>query len=90
MLYNPRWEETKSISKVLLAAADYMERHGHCPNFSEDPEGRVCIFGAIAKVSTAPVDIDQLRVLLGGSIVHYNETHTGPEIVAKLRDIAHV
>ena len=37
-------------SRVLLDAADYMEKHGFCKNTLEDDHGRVCVLGAINAV----------------------------------------
>jgi predicted molibdopterin-dependent oxidoreductase YjgC len=101
VLFDPKWEvkvdpndpkwgvKPKTFSQVLLAAADYMERHGHCANTFEDTEGRVCIFGAIANVGgDAQIAWQKLSEAGIKSVVEFNETHTKAEIVAKLREIA--
>lgn len=49
MLHNPRNDYTLE-GKLLLDAADYMDQHGHCKYMTWDPEGRVCLAGALIKV----------------------------------------
>ena len=43
-----------AIGQILLEAADYMEAHGHCKNTRYDPDGRVCLNGAIMAVRPPP------------------------------------
>jgi hypothetical protein len=40
-----------AIDRTILAAADYMQAHGWCRWKLEDSKGRVCISGALDKVS---------------------------------------
>lgn len=35
---------------LLLKAAEYMEKHGHCKKTPVDDNGQVCMLGAIGKV----------------------------------------
>src|SRR5262245_4985809 len=90
MLYDPKWGKPRTFSEVLLAAADYMERHGHCPNSMTDAKGQVCILGAIDKVGGGlkAATIDALYAAGMRGIVEFNETHTKAEVVAKLREVA--
>jgi hypothetical protein len=40
-----------AIDRTILAAADYLQAHGWCRWKLEDSKGRVCISGALDKVS---------------------------------------
>lgn len=53
MLHNPRNDYTLE-GRLLLDAADYMDQHGHCKYMTWDPEGRVCLAGALIKVGSGP------------------------------------
>lgn len=47
MLAKPKLDQ---ISLNILAAADYMEKNGHCAFTREDEDGSVCALGAIDKI----------------------------------------
>ena len=38
------------VSRVLLDAADYIEKHGHCKGMSRRRDGAVCVAGSISVV----------------------------------------
>lgn len=75
-------------AKILLDAADYMEKHGHCKNVLEDKDGRVCLWGAINRVTCGTNDdlsrvdnLDRLKPVseylgipydLGVAIINWN------------------
>lgn len=52
MLWDPK-KDLSQTSQDLLAAADYIERHGWCQGKMIDKDGRVCVVGALASVITA-------------------------------------
>lgn len=90
MLFKPSWEyksEIRMFPQLLLDAADYMEKHGQCKNTAMDAEGRVCILGAIAQVGgCASEAFDILSKFM--DVLNYNATHTGEQVVAKLREVS--
>lgn len=51
-------------TKLLLDAADYMEKHGHCKSRLRDDEGRVCLWGAINAVTGAKDYVAHLQLNL--------------------------
>lgn len=38
------------VGQTLRQAADYLEEHGHCKGTFMDPQGRVCLYGALNMV----------------------------------------
>lgn len=61
MLYDPKWnakKRQKAISKIYLAAADAIQERGHCAMDLRNPDGAMCLFGALNFV----INGDALRV----------------------------
>lgn len=79
------------ISKSLLDAADYIEKHGHCKFTIEDREGRVCAMGVLNKVRAANGSSARLYKFIGcDSIVNWNNRpeRTPEEVIAAFRGAA--
>ena len=55
----------QTISQTFLAAASYIETHGWCQNEFETPDGRVCLYGALAKVTSSLEDRYRAALRLG-------------------------
>jgi len=92
-------QTTKTLEpwrQLLLDAADYMEVHGHCINVSQNDKGAVCIIGALDAVKTSSCWSDGLfamdgflrRTTIYRSSEDFNDTHTGPEVIAAMRACA--
>jgi hypothetical protein len=64
-----------AIDKIIIAAADYVQAHGWCRWQSEDSRGRVCISGALGRVSVP------LYPLYGKAIKRI-EDHHGVHLVS--------
>jgi hypothetical protein len=47
-------ETLRRISDYLVAAGDYMAEHHKCAGVAGTPDGRVCAWGAICKVTPVP------------------------------------
>lgn len=48
MLYNKNWNRNqKPAARLLLEAADLIERHGHTKNQLYDDKGSLCFLGAL-------------------------------------------
>jgi hypothetical protein len=62
-----------AIDKTIIAAADYMQVHGWCRWIMEDARGRVCISGALDKVSIP---------LLSNKAIKRIEDHHGVHLVS--------
>ena len=107
MLYDPKWEvqvETKPIEpwrRILLNAADFMERRGHVKGSLCDDDGRVCVIAAINFVDygayhwgidsdASTIAWDRLCKHIGGSPIAFNNSpdRTGAEIIATMRACA--
>ncbi len=96
MLYDPRWERpaVDEIGKIMFAAADLIERDGHCKKMMFDGHG-YCILGAIRwalRGSQYPANqydaiAQRINLAAGGvpSIANWNDTHTKTEAIALLR-----
>jgi hypothetical protein len=87
----------KTVSEVLNAAADLLEKDGWCQDVLKDREGRCCARGALIAVHAAddwqgPVyDADELlEEAVGGSIPAWNDlpNQTGENVIATLRHTA--
>ncbi len=65
MLYDPKWNTNKTVAnEFLIAAADYMDKHGWCQHNLRDGCGRVCMVGAIGAVTEDLVGTGELIVAL--------------------------
>src|SRR5690349_9015382 len=94
MLYDKRWE-LDEVGKQIMSAADYMESHGWCRDIFDNPEGAVCIMGALFAASAAPVisvhySSHRIRNSLGCSITWWNDNicQSKEQAVATLRAAA--
>lgn len=83
------------VSRALLDAADYIEKHGWCQHSLQDPNGRVCIFGAIDLVTADPDVLGNAVVRLSRQVSYYPITawndapeRTKQEVVDTLRAAA--
>ncbi len=81
--------------QLLLDAANYMQKHGHCAYAGSDEDGRVYIVGAIVWSydgdgfdPLATLAIDKLTKFIGLNIPAWNQRHTGPEVIAAMRACA--
>lgn len=97
--------EIKSIDKsiptpllpwqlVLLEAADIMEKRGHCKGVLTNEAGNVCFLGALATIHQYSEDVVQtsaiaFHLFTGVDSVIFNDTHSGPEVIAAMRACAH-
>ena len=63
MLYDRKWD-MDAAGKLLLDAADYMDRHGWCTKFFELEDGSVCLVGAIRAVTHPRAAVERDRVLM--------------------------
>ena len=94
---------TEPWRRYLLDAADIIEARGHCHGMVEDAAGRVCIAGAISVVAYGKVERSgrydfKARMIADlawykleqrvGFVVDWNDQHTGPEVIALLRETA--
>lgn len=84
------------VSKSLLDAADYIEKHGHCKHMAKNSDGNACIVGALsitwclsscAKVASYLVLCVETPVV---SITAWNDApeRTAEEVIAALRGAA--
>lgn len=48
MLFNPNWTELDEVGKVLMCAAEHIEKHGWCQREYTNHKGQVCLFGSLA------------------------------------------
>jgi hypothetical protein len=53
MLYDPKWNKIDAASRVLLSAADYMDKHGWCGAGARGPNKETCPVIAIIDVLLA-------------------------------------
>lgn len=83
---------------ALLEAADIMEKRGHCKGVLTNEAGNVCFLGALAAIPELPFrfwfEIEQIcatafHLFTGTDSVIFNDTHTGPEVIAAMRACAH-
>ncbi len=98
MLARPELSET---SLDLLAAADFMKKRGLAKFSRLDPDGRVCLLGAIDNIVIGERNFDAVAQLAkyvpdggasnGWSVANYNNAkeRTLDECVAKLREAAY-
>ncbi len=94
MLWDPK-KDRSQVSLSLLAAADYLEKHGWCQYIMEDSKGRTCILGAILLASkkrsvlNSPVEL-ALVEYLNDSVVSWNdaEGRTQKQAIEMLRTAA--
>ena len=91
--------ELDEASKVLLRAAELIEKHGWCQNAAGDMEGSVCLWGAIqAAQGIEPGSIifldneawDRIFSALRYCPIRWNDApgRTQAEVCAKLRAVA--
>lgn len=65
MLYDKRWDNTLDTpARILLDAADYIEKHGWVQETLRDIDGRVCLLGALISVAGSGDVWHRARVLL--------------------------
>jgi hypothetical protein len=100
MLYDKRWDKPQAvdaIGKIILAAADRLDRDGWCQAAYHDKQGRHCIVGAFARgdteniaVGDTSVALRRVGVHLGMMISHWNDHQckSGEEASAMLRKAA--
>lgn len=87
--------------RLLLNAADTIERVGHCKMTQCDNEGRMCFIGAVKfhdvgnakswELTTYGTEaLDKMRKYLGEHPIDWNNApeRTGAEVVAGMRDCA--
>jgi hypothetical protein len=89
--------ELDAASKLLLKAADYVEKNGWCQHELQSGDGRVCIVGALSAVAdeiflvgTHSAAWTRLQKALNKMAGTWNDTQgrTKEEVVAKLRAVA--
>jgi hypothetical protein len=92
--------EIDEVGKILLDAADYIERHGWCQKAYQNGLGNVCIIGALSQVVQWPDDRQgrvimeispRLKKYLGATRVdNWNDAlgRTKEQVVAALRGAA--
>ena len=93
----PEQPPAQTVSQTFLAAARYIEKHGWCQNVLESPDGRVCLFGALTKVTPYYLE-DRHRAALrmskhiGCSISHWNDyvARSAGDVISLLREAAKV
>ena len=87
MLYDRR-KDLSQIGRDLIAAADYIRDHGWCQHMLWDYGGRVCIYGALIKVSEYPER--NLGLIGGGKVILWNNApgRTKEEVINLLEDTA--
>ena len=81
----------------FLDAADYMEKYGHCSEQARDASGAVCVIGAMrlgirANLQSAVSSRTTLLAFLNRrgdhGCVTFNDTKSGPEVIAAMRACA--
>lgn len=70
------------INEVLLAAAQYMDKHGKAFGRLRDERGRVCMLGAISMVA----DTGQLATIAESRLEDYAHTHGMVDDIPRLND----
>lgn len=88
-----------TTSKLLLEAADYIEKYGWCQNRFEELTGPVCLIGAFFKCSYVDLDsqiLENFRDRLGSflnvnNVCKWNDTEgrTKEEVINALRACAY-
>ena len=90
----PEPPPAQTVSQTFLAAAAYIEKHGWCQNAFGLPDGRVCLFGALSKVTSYLEDRHRaalcIRKHIGGPISHWNDyiARTASDVISLLRQAA--
>ena len=101
MLNSAKWDvkTERSLSDIFNAAADAIERHGHCKMLMRNDFGQMCLLGAInfvvngdalksivGEINTVKM-LDRLTPLVGGCPVHWNNVkeRTQEEVISLLR-----
>ena len=90
----PEQPPTQTVSQTFLAAAAYIERHGWCQYEVELPDGRVCLFGALSKVTSCLEDRHRAALRmnkhLGCTIQHWNDyvARSAGDVISLLREAA--
>lgn len=85
--------------QLLLEAAAYMEKHGHCIGAAHNLDGAVCIIGALsAAVHGEPSNsvsgndgcsaLDELRRFVKSDVAQFSDGHAAPEVIAAMRACA--
>ena len=86
--------ELDPTTRVLLEAADRIDRLGLCKIVAEGPDGSVCVLQAIGRSGRDEDEIRKtiarLERVVGFPAYHWNDApeRTKDEVIAKLRTIA--
>src|SRR5258708_3115481 len=99
-----REQELDTAGRLLMKAADEMEKRGHCKHGTLDELGRVCLVGALGIAQYGEgyhnsygilgqkdwTAYNRIRKLLNQDPVYWNNApkRTGPEVVAAMRRAA--
>lgn len=93
MLFNPNWHHKPEWARIVLQAADIIEREGFCRRVMFDGHG-YCILGAIRLALVGhpePMRLyaaiaERLYLVIGHrSIATWNDTHSAAAAIALLR-----
>lgn len=57
--------EISETARQLISARDYMAEHGWCQKNLQDPEGRVCMDGALRQTGASIASLEALRRAIG-------------------------
>ena len=75
MLYDKRWDVLGETGRMLMDAADYMERHGWCRYQWKNADGAVCFRGALREVNASASAHEKLATFLGVSPTIIGDWH---------------
>jgi hypothetical protein len=96
MLHDPNWDKKPEVldqvSLNLLAAAEYIEKHGWCQKRASNSLGQVCLFGALNRVTNnlSNSEYDRVYKVLNDQPINWNDEpgRTKEEVVNALRKAA--